>query len=154
MLNLWKPREVHQRGTHLARHLLTGRPNGGPFACSLGRTGGLGVIILTSSSLPPATIGVLTAHGRKFIGGGVEGDSPPLRLTWRLHCLLIWGCWLTPRGWEWLVQGWCHLKSLQWWGLWRWGQRHLSPQCLSLPFYSSSYLGGPPHGRPVSWGCR
>ena len=115
--------------------------------------GRLGVIISASGSLPPTTISVLTACGQKFIGGGVKGDSPPLRLTWQLHCLLVWGGWPTPRGWEWLVQGWCHLMSLQQWGLQWWGLWHLSLQHLSLPFYSGSHLGGPPHGRLVSWGC-
>ena len=108
--------------------------------CSPGRPG---VIISAASSLPPMTIGVLTTRGRKFISGGVEGDSPPLRLTWRLHCLLIWGCWPTPGGWEWLVQGWCHLRGLWWWGLWQWALQHLSPQHLSLPFYSSFSFGWP-----------
>ena len=103
--------------THLVWRLLTGHPSEGPFMCSLGRTGRPGVIISTSSSLPPMTISVLTAYGRKFIGRGVEGDSLPLRLTWRLHRLLVWGCWPTPGGWEWLAQGWHHLRSLQWWGL-------------------------------------
>ena len=139
-----------RRGAHpLAQHLLTGHPNGGPLTRSPGVTGRLGVIISASSSLPPATIGILTTCGCKFIGGGVEGDSPPLRLTWQLHRLLIWGCWLTPGGWEWLAQGWRHLRSLWQWGLWC-----LSPQHLSLPFYSGSHLGGPPHRRPVSQGCQ
>ena len=124
--------------TLLAQRLLTGCPNGGPFACPLGGTGGPGVIISASSSLPPTTIGVLTAHGRKFIGGGVEGDSPPLRLTWQLHHLLVGGCWPTPRGWELLAQGWRHLRSLRCWGLRCWSLWHRSPQCLSLPVYSGS----------------
>ena len=112
--------------TPLAWHLLTGHPNGGPLMHSPGRPG---VIISASVSLPPMSIGVLITRGQKFISRGVEGDSPPLRLTWWLHHLLVWGCWLTLGGWEWLVQGWCHLRSLQWWGL-----QHLSPQCLSLSF--------------------
>ena len=132
--------------TPLVQYLLTGHPNRGPLTHSPGRPG---VIISALGSLPPASIGILTTHGWKFISGGVEGDSPPLRLTWPLHHLLVWGCWPTPGGWEWLVQGWRHLRSLQWWCL-----QHLSPQHLSLPFYSSSHLGGPPHGRPVSQECR
>ena len=47
----------------------------------------------------------------------VKGDSSPLGLDWQLHCLLIWGCQPTPRGWEWLAQGWRHLQSLWQWSL-------------------------------------
>ena len=74
--------------------------------------------VLSSRSrvLSPVTICVLTTYGCNFIGRGVKGDSSPLGLDWWLHCLLIWGCQPTPRGWEWLVQGWCCLRSLWWWG--------------------------------------
>ena len=140
--------------THLAQHLLTGRPNGGPLTHSPGVTGRLGVIILALSSLPPVTIGILTACSHKFVSGGVKGDSPPLRLTWRLHHLLVWGCWPTPKGWEWLAQRWCHLRSLWHWSLRCWSLWCHSPQRLSLPVYSGSQLGGPPHRRLVSQGYR
>ena len=101
--------------THLVRHLLTGHPNGGHFTCSPARSGGLGPIISVVSSLSPVTIGILTTYGCNFIGGGVKGDSSPLSLDWQLYHLLVWGCQLTPKGWEWLVQGWHHLRSLRWW---------------------------------------
>ena len=130
--------------THLARRLLTGRPNRGPLLHSPGVTGRPGVIISASSSLPPMTISILTAHGHGFVNGGVEGDSQPHRLTSRLHHLLVMGCWLTPGIWEGLVDGWCHLRSL-------W---HRSPWCLSLPVQSGCHVCSPPSGRSVPWGSR
>ena len=61
--------------THLTRHLLTGRPDGGPLSRSLGMTGRPAVIILASSTLPPMYISVLTTCGSRFGGVGVKGDS-------------------------------------------------------------------------------
>ena len=80
-------------------------------------TGGLGLIVSVVGLLSPTTVRVLAAYCCSFISRGVEGDSSSLGLDWRLHHLLIRGCWLTPGGWEWLVQGWCHLRSLWQWGL-------------------------------------
>ena len=80
-------------------------------------TGGPGLIISVTGSLSPMTIGILTTYCCNFISGGVKGDSSPLGLDWRLHRLLIWGCRLTPGGWEWLAQGGHYLRSLWWWGL-------------------------------------
>ena len=128
----------------LTRYLPAGRLDGGPFARSLGGTGRPALIIPASSSWPPMGSGILPASGNMFVGRGVEGDSQPHSLARWLNRLLVRGCWLTPGGWEWLAQGWHHLRSLQ----------HCGLQCLSLPVYSSSQLGGPPHGRLVSRGCR
>ena len=136
----------------LTRHLLAGHPDGGPFACSLGRTGGPVFIIPALSNWPPVGSGILPTSGSMFVSRGVKGDSQPCSLAQQLNRLLVRGCWLTPRGWEWLAQGWCHLRSLWHWGLQHWSLQHLSPQHLSLPVYSNSQLGDPPHGRLVSQG--
>ena len=123
--------------THLVQHLFTGHSNGGPFPHFPARTGGPGLIISVLSSLSPVTISILTTYGCNFISRGVKGDSSPLRLDWWLQCLLVWGCRLTPGGWEWLAQGWCHLRNLWQWGLRLWSRQHRSlwhhsPQRLSL----------------------
>ena len=55
--------------------LLAGHPDGGPFAHSLGGTGGPALIIPASSSWPQMGSGVLPTSGGMFVGGGVEGDS-------------------------------------------------------------------------------
>ena len=146
--------EVHQRGTH------TGCPDGGHLTRSPGMTGRPDVVISALSSLPSVTISILTTNGHRFISRGVEGDFPSLRLTKWWHCLLVCGFWPTPRGWEWLAQGWHHPRSLQQWGLQWQGLQWCEPQCLSLPVHSSSQLGSPPHGRLVlqryglPWGRR
>ena len=124
--------------TLLGWHLLTGHPNRGPHMCSPGVTRRLGVVLSASCSLPPTTISVLTTNGHGLINGGVEGDFPSIRLTRRWHRLLVWSCWLTPGGWEWLVEGWHHMRSLWQWGLWQQGPQQWGPQHLSLPVYSSS----------------
>ena len=159
MLNLWEPHELCQRGAHSLGMVPAYRSSQQrPFARSLARTGGLGLIISVMSPLSPVAIGVLTAYSCNFIGRGVKSDSSPLRLDWWLHRLLVWGCWPIPRGWGWLAQGWHHLRSLQQWclrgGLRWWSPWHLSPQGLNMPFYSRPHHAGPPHRRPVSQGCR
>ena len=130
--------------THLVRCLLTGCPSGGPHSCSPGVTGRLAVIISASGSLSPTAIGIRTTRGSHFVSRGVKGDSQPRRLTQRLHCLLVQGCWPTPGIGKGLAEGWHHLRSL-------WCQ---SLRCLSLPVQSGSHVCSPPNRRLVPQGSR
>ena len=150
VLKLGGHHEVPQRGIHPPYEvLITGRPDGLPLSRSPGANGRLAVIISALSTLPPMAISILTTSGSRFVGRGVKGDSQSCRLTQWLHCLLVWGYWLTPGRWEWLVQGWHHLRSLQCQNL-----QCQSLQCHSLPVQSSSHVCSPPNGRSVLWGYR
>ena len=86
---------------------------------SPGATGRSITISPPSSPLSPTVLEALTTSGGSFIDGGVESDSPPGRLAWRLYHLLVQSCW--PARW-WLMERRCHLRSA--WCRHGW---HLSP---------------------------
>ena len=117
--------------------------------CPTGATGRLATISPSSGLLPPMVLGGLTTSGGSFVRGGVKCDSPPSGLSWRLYCLLIWGCSLAR---WWLMERWCHLGNAQHqhrqhlsplgWSPWTW---HLL--CPSMPLYSAPNHVGPPNAR-------
>ena len=135
--------------TLLMRHLLTGLLDGGLLLCFPGATGRSATVIPTSGTLSPTALGSLTTSGSGFVSGGVESDSPPSRLAWQLYCLLVQSCWLA--GW-WLMERWCHLRSMWCQSRWHLSLMDQSPWSLcqlhlSVPFQSGPHLCRPPNGR-------